>query len=190
MSINGRMRREEIILGLDLAGSPQNMSGYAELNLLNHTITWGAIYEDNEILNLVRKLKPIILAIDAPLSLPRRGYMRDVDRLMHKLHFPVLPPRFRGMEMLTRRAMMLVSKFPKDIEIIEVHPTSTLRALEQRYRVRGLHEIFKMLALSPLKDSFNRHERDAILSAITGYFFYMERSLIVLGVEGEIVLPW
>ena len=58
-----------IIVGIDLAGSTKRKTGICILN--NRLIAKTSIvYTDNEIIELVERVKPDLIAIDAPLSLP------------------------------------------------------------------------------------------------------------------------
>ncbi|HEV09209.1 MAG TPA: DUF429 domain-containing protein, partial [Sulfurihydrogenibium azorense] len=54
------------ILGLDLAGSPKRKTGYAYLE--NGKLQVGVLFQDEDILNLAKNFK--LVMIDAPLSLP------------------------------------------------------------------------------------------------------------------------
>ena len=93
------------VLGIDLAGSPRRPTGVAIAR--NDRVRFLTAYLDEEIVNVIVKTKPLIVAIDAPLSMPTRRGMREVDRMMHKLGYPVLPPTFPGMRALTARGMKL-----------------------------------------------------------------------------------
>jgi predicted RNase H-like nuclease (RuvC/YqgF family) len=59
------------ILGIDLAGSEKRKTGICILNekLIAHSFF---VFSDQEILNLIEKEKPDLIAIDAPLYLPNR----------------------------------------------------------------------------------------------------------------------
>ncbi len=64
------------ILGIDLAGKPENPTGISILNVpnletLSPDLKFKLLYKDGEILREIKKLKPDLIAIDAPLSLPR-----------------------------------------------------------------------------------------------------------------------
>jgi len=116
--------KENVITGIDLAGTPKNPTGWALWK--NKTIFACHLHSNNEIIRNSTTQKPTLIAIDAPLSLPTKGMMRKADLQMHKLGYPVFPPRFPAMEKLTIRAMEIFQKIIKDgFDIIEVHPTST-----------------------------------------------------------------
>jgi uncharacterized protein len=62
------------ILGIDLAGKPENPTGISILNVpdletLSPDLKFKPLYEDGKILRKIKKLKPDLIAIDAPLSI-------------------------------------------------------------------------------------------------------------------------
>ena len=57
------------ILGIDLAGKQENPSGIAILD--GNKLKLLTYYTDNEIFDLIDELKPRVIIIDAPLSLPK-----------------------------------------------------------------------------------------------------------------------
>lgn len=61
----------ERYLGIDLAASPRRPSGYAVLDGRWGLRGLGRAGDDGEILALAQKVQPRLVAIDAPLSLPR-----------------------------------------------------------------------------------------------------------------------
>ncbi len=57
-----------LILGLDLAGLPRRPTGLCFL--LGMKVVTQLAYENREILSLIKRKKPALVAMDAPLSLP------------------------------------------------------------------------------------------------------------------------
>ena len=184
--------QENIIIGIDLAGVPKNPTGWASWK--NKTISTCHLYENREILEQLTKIKPILVVIDAPLSLPKEGAIRKADREMYRRGYPVFPPRFPAMEKLTLRAMEITQQIKREeSHIIEVHPTSTRKALKmpakdwkeiQSIFIRlGLEGDLKTRALTP-------HEIDAVTAALTGYLHLQGKTeLIGNEEEGYIVVP-
>lgn len=152
------------------------------------------MYQDQEILERLQNLRQALVAIDAPLSLPREGIMRHADREMHKQGYPVFPPRFPAMEKLTLRAIRLTQKIKREeIEIIEVHPTSARKALKMPLKDwKKIQKIFIRMGLEGnLKTRVLRsHEIDALTAALTGHL-YLEGKAELIGneEEGYIVVP-
>ena len=93
------------IIGLDLAGLSKNPSGIAVLT--GQTVQANLVYNDSEILELLERCKPVLVAIDAPLSEPKSGYSRAADRQMLRRGYKVFPPNFMHMRQLTLRAVQL-----------------------------------------------------------------------------------
>jgi predicted nuclease with RNAse H fold len=58
-------------LGIDLASSPGRASAYAVLERDGSLRDVGMLWSDQEILSLARRVRPVYVAVDAPLSLPR-----------------------------------------------------------------------------------------------------------------------
>ncbi|HKZ51290.1 MAG TPA: DUF429 domain-containing protein [Dehalococcoidia bacterium] len=58
-------------LGLDLAASPRRPTAYALLDGQGALKEMGGVGDDEAILDLAQRLRPRLVAIDAPLSLPR-----------------------------------------------------------------------------------------------------------------------
>jgi len=185
--------QDAIIAGIDLAATPLNSTGWATLK--NRVISASHLFSDEEIMDKVLNSNPTLVAVDAPLSLPKeRRFTRKADREMHKRGYPVLPPRFKTMEELTTRAIKLTQKIKcKGFDIIEVHPTSTRKALKmstkdwskiQKTLIKiGFQGDTKTRTLTP-------HEIDAATAALTGYL-HLEQKTQLIGdaIEGFIVVP-
>lgn len=62
---------ENIIIGIDLAGIETNPTGWAMWK--NKVISTCHLHENKQILDRSLTLKPTLIAIDAPLSLPTKG---------------------------------------------------------------------------------------------------------------------
>ena len=179
-------------VGVDLAGSPKRPTGWALLD--GRTIMVKELYTDNEILTETVQACPTLVAIDAPLTMPREGALRRADREMRRLGYPVLPPLLPGMKMLTHRAMRLVGNLRKfGVEVIEIHPTSARRALGMPLKDWDeIQRVFLKLGfcggwsgrrLSP-------HEIDAITAAIVALLHVCgETQNVGDPSEGVIVLP-
>lgn len=183
---------KNIIVGIDLAGKATNPTGWAMLR--NKTISTCHLHHDEEILKRSINCDPKIIAVDAPLSMPKKAIMRKADKEMHKRGYPVFPPRFPAMEKLTLRAIRIVRELTRRrFKVIEVHPTSTRKALKmptkdwekiQTIFLRiGLEDDLKTRVLTP-------HEIDAVTAALTGHLYIQGKTeLIGDKKEGYIVVP-
>jgi predicted nuclease with RNAse H fold len=182
----------ENLIGIDLAGKPENPTGIAFLK--QKIVKTCLVYADNEILASIKTFEPSIVAIDAPLKLPRMGILRKADREMIKMGYRVFPPTLPAMKMLTIRAAKLSKLITEEgYKIIEVHPTSTRKALSIPPKDWGkIQTILKSIGLEG--DLYVRtltpHEIDAITSALTAYL-HIEGKTKVIGDEagGFIIVP-
>ncbi|MEM2952951.1 MAG: DUF429 domain-containing protein [Candidatus Bathyarchaeia archaeon] len=184
--------KNKIIMGIDLAGKQKNPTGLAFWE--NKKIETTLIYTNKEILEKITHAKPTLVAIDAPLALPKKGLLRKADKQLIKKGYRVFPPGLPAMKRLTLRAIKLNKLITeKGIKTIEVHPTSTRRALnmplkdwreiQKTLENIGLEGSLKVRALKP-------HEIDAATAALTAYL-YIKGLTEALGdeEEGYIVVP-
>jgi predicted nuclease with RNAse H fold len=189
------------ILGIDLAGSEKRKTGICILNekLIAHSFF---VFSDQEILNLIEKEKPDLIAIDAPLSLPKgrkslkrksKIHFRECDRELWKLGIRFLPITLGPMRKLTERGIKLRKILEKKYKVIEVYPGATQDILKIPRKQKGLKKLKKgleNLGIKILKKNPNGDELDAITSAFTG-FLYLKGKCIAIGdkEEGQIILP-
>lgn len=160
------------------------------------TVFTRLLHKDSEILRLSTQQSPDLIAIDAPLSLPKKGKLRKAERDMQRKGYAVLPPKFPSMKTLTLRGIKLLEKFSEfelKSRVIEVHPGSTRKALQiptkdwEKIQVilthMGLKGELQVRMLTP-------HEIDAVTAALTGYLHLKgETELIGSDEEGFIVVP-
>lgn len=183
---------ENIIVGIDLAGKVNKPTGWALLK--NRHIQTRHLYTTREILSYTVASSPRLVAIDAPLSLPREGAMREADKQMHRLGYPVLPPRFQAMKNLTLRAIRIAKKLKeRRINLIEVHPASTRRALGMPSKDWSrIQEILRQIGFKGdlEKHVLTPHEIDAATAALAAHLYIKGKTrLIGEPKEGYIVVP-
>jgi len=170
--------------GIDLAGSPRNPSGVAILDSTD-TISMafiGILHSDDEIIELLARFKPVVVAIDAPLS-HSRGY-REVDRLLLRRNYRVLPPSWRGMSMLVDRALTLVRSLTSmGIRVIETHPKSALKSSG----CRSPNELAERIGLS-FEERLSRDEEDALVASIVAYGHDRGYTVVFRAADGEVTL--
>lgn len=176
------------IIGIDLAGRATNPSGFAVLS--DHRVDVRLIHPDEEIIELCAREHPDLVAIDAPLSLPKRGNLRKADASLIGRGLRVLPPTFAGMRSLTERGMRLACMLrAKGLQVIEIHPrTSGVLLFKTPDRRRWVAEL-RGEGIK-LKESASEHEIDAALAALTGAL-YLQKKTEEVGEaeEGTIVIP-
>lgn len=180
------------IIGIDLAAKSENPTGWALLK--DSIVKTTLMYNDDEILKEVTKASPDIVAIDAPLTLPKKGLFRKADVELIKTGYRVFPPGLPSMHLLTLRAMKINRLITEmGIKTIEVHPTSTRKALGMPLKnPREVQTIFEELGLNgSLKERIlTVHEIDAITAALTAYL-HLAGLTETFGdeEEGYIVIP-
>lgn len=181
------------IIGIDLAGKMENPSGICILN--GRKIILKTFYKDKEILKEIKVIKPSLIAIDAPLSLPRGrcclekdcecavgGHLRQAERDIRP-YGRVLPLTFQGMKMLTLRGITLTYQLRKEYPVIETHPRTSQKML-------GLGSSEHLSRFFKLPGHATEHELDALLASLTG-LLYLNDCYIELGnpEDGIIIIP-
>lgn len=192
------------ILGIDLAGSEKRKTGIAFLNETLEVFSQ-IIFKDKEILELIKKEKPILIAIDAPLTLPRRRknlkrkskiHFRTCDRELWNLGIKFFPITLGPMRKLTERGIKLKRLIEKKfkIKVIEVYPGATQDILKIPRKQKGLKKLeegLKKLGIKISKKNLEGDELDAITAAYTGWL-YLKGYFRAIGEksEGQIILPY
>jgi len=191
-----------IVIGIDLAGSEKRNTGICILNE-NLEARCFVVHKDEEILNLIEKFKPDLIAIDAPLSLPKgrksldrreKIHFRECDKKLFELGIKFFPITLGPMRMLTKRGIKLRKILErKGYKVIEVYPGATqdiLKIPRKSVSLKKLLNGLKKLGIKTEKKELTHDELDAITAAYTGYLHLKGMSLS-LGdpKEGVIIIP-
>ncbi len=173
-----------IVGGVDLAGSPRRPTGIAVVS--NGKLVYAdKVFLDNEILDLLLKYRVCLVAIDAPLSFSKS--YRKVDLAMKRKGFKVLPPGWRGMRMLTNRAIRLKRALESvGVKVIETHPSSAIKS-------SGLHRVDDVIASLINVDDWSFINKgkdvvDAVISACVAWAYVECSSYSIEEVDGVIYL--
>lgn len=188
------------VVGIDLAGVESRPSGFCILDGMNAKTS--ILYTDKEILEKIRKSKPDVIAIDAPLSLPPGRtsieertdiHLRKCDRELLKRGIKILPITLGGMRKLTQRGIRLRSILEAEgFRVIEVYPGGAQDVLRIPRKSRGrmlLLEGLKRLGIKGLRREMSDHELDAVTSAFIGKLFLEGKSETLGDPERGIVMP-
>lgn len=152
------------IVGIDLA-TEKGKTGFC---ILDKKIKTFILKTDEEVIKKIKQAKPKIIAIDAPLSLPKKG-LRKAEKELLKLGIRVFPPLMPSMKQLAKRAIRL-KRLLKRYKVIEVYPNAAKKIL----RIK----------------SKKSHRNDAKLCALVGRL-YLEKKTVAAGdrKEGQIIIP-
>ena len=189
------------IVGIDLAGSERRRTGFCIMNGKLRVKVF-TLFEDKEIVERCAKLKPDIIAVDAPLSLPKgrkslkrksKIHFRKCDRELYKLGIKFFPITLGPMRKLTERGMRLKKKLERmGLKVIEVYPggAQDIFRIPRKKDKMGLLKGLKKLGVKGLREDMNEDELDAVTCALVG-FLYLKRKFLAVGDprEGLIILP-
>ncbi len=189
------------VLGVDLAGVPHRPTGACLLKGLEAKTA--ILKSDQDILDVIKKEKPILVTIDAPLSLPpgresiqqRNGqHFRACDLELRRRKIPFFPITLGPMRVLTERGMELKKKIEQmEVQTLEIYPGGAQDILgipRAKHDLEGLKEGLKRLGIRGLDENYSAHELDAVTAALVG-ILYLEGKAEVFGdsSSGVIIMP-
>ncbi len=178
------------VVGIDLSGSEKRPAGWCLLDGdCAHT---KKLSTDLEILVETQKVRPDLISIDSPLSLPKGrvtawdsdpgraefGIMRECERILLKRRVGIYPSLIPSMQGLTARGIRLARAFRElGFPVIESYPGAAQDIMGIPRKRAGLNHLKKGLADFGivgefLTDSVSHDEADAITSAVVGVFFW------------------
>jgi len=212
-----RRQKSAPFWGIDLTASPARPSACIGLDQGLNLAFCRLLGDDAELIDEVEHHRPSVIAIDAPLGLPRglcclepecscwpqsptKG--RSCERELARLGIPCYFTTKRSIiKPMVRRAMDLkVELASRGYEVIEVYPYATKvrlfgKPIPPKHRHLGLVFLRAQLAmrmpfLIPHLGDFNHDLCDAALAAYTAYLHRQGKAeLIGQGEEGLICLP-
>jgi predicted nuclease with RNAse H fold len=165
-------------IGIDLAGVESRPTGFClmDANLLASTCL---LYNDREIIHKTVKCKPDVVAIDAPLSLPRgreslwkrsNVHLRECDRELLKMKIKFFPLTIGPMRQLTERGMRLKAELEnRGMTVIETYPGAAQDILHIPRKGKGLNRLEEGLISIGIKGLMPGMSADA-LDAVTCAF--------------------
>jgi predicted nuclease with RNAse H fold len=200
-----RRRKEKshlTVFGVDLAGVPHRPTGVCLLRGLEAKTA--LLYSDKDILDVIEKEKPILVTMDAPLSLPpgresiqqRNGqHFRTCDLELRRRKIPFFPITLGPMRVLTERGMALKKKIEQmGIQALEIYPGGAQdiwKIPRAKRDLEGLGVGLKRLGIKGLDRNHSTHELDAVTAAFVGILF-LEGKAEVFGdfSSGAILMPF
>ncbi|MGY3506747.1 ribonuclease H-like domain-containing protein [Bradyrhizobium sp. USDA 4471] len=196
------------IVGIDLTGSEKRGSGWCVLDgAVAETLT---VHTDEEMIGRILALKPDLVSIDSPLSLPfgrtvvtdddpgrqQYGIMRKCERELKRRGVNVYPALLPSMQGLTRRGMLLAARIRSEgIAVIESYPGAAqdIMAIPRKgagieYLKRGLSDFG--IEGPYVSEEVTHDELDAITAALVGSFFLAGKYEALSGpTEGALIVP-
>lgn len=187
------------VVGIDLAGVETRPTGFCVLDEKMEAKT-SLLYTDEEILEEVVKARPDVIAIDAPLALPKGRksleerndvHLRECDRELLRMKIKFFPITLGPMRKLTERGI----RFRKSLErrgfrVIETYPGAAQDILKIPRKQAGLSKLrngLKKVGIVMLDESMSDDELDAVTCALVGKF-YLEGDCLAIGDPEEILM--
>ena len=188
------------VVGLDLAGVESRPTG---LCILAHMKAQTClVYADEEILKCIVDIKPELIAIDAPLSLPSGResidqrtdvHLRECDKELLRKGIKFFPVTLGPMRKLTSRGMNLKRALEnRRLRVIEVYPGGAQDILGVPRKQRGLEKLragLKKLGVQGLSSRMSDHELDAITCALVAKLMLDGKTVAYGASEQTIIMP-
>lgn len=190
-------------LGLDLAGAKTRPTGVCVINQ-KLRVTCSVVHSDAEILFVVERSGTKVVAIDAPLALPRgrhclgehcrgRSHFRACDLVLREMGIRFFPITLGPMRTLTSRGMQLLKKIERlHVDVIETYPGAAQDLLgipRKQHGLGALQESLKRMGCTGdiLTRSLTGDELDAINCALVAKQ-YGEGHYLAIGDPSEIMM--
>lgn len=196
-----------VSVGIDLSGSEKRNSGFCVLQ--GKEAYLDIVKTNKEIISRVMSIKPTVISIDSPLSLPtgrcctddscecrKYGITRECERILKKRGINVYPCLIKSMQQLTMRGIKLARLFKEQgYAVIESYPGAAqdlLNMPRKRIDLKELESNLKNVGIRffSKREPITHDELDGLTSALVGYF-YLAGSYEALGNmdEGYLIIP-
>jgi len=187
------------VTGIDLAGVESRPTGLCIMDDLLCSST-SLLYTDDEILDKTLECAPGVVAIDAPLALPRgrksltrrsKIHLRECDRELLRMGIKFFPLTLGPMRYLTERGMRLRAELEKKgLMVIETYPGAAQDILHIPRKGKGIERLAQGLSLAGvrgLNTGLTGDELDAVTCALVG-IFYLRGKYRAIGDPDEILM--
>ncbi len=189
------------VAGVDLAGVPHRPSGWCLLEGMKAETA--LLYSDEEILDRVKEVRPDLVTIDAPLTLPpgrktiqerNNSHFRPCDLELRRRKIPFFPITLGPMRGLTERGIELREKLEKEgFRVAEIYPGGAQdiwRIPRASRSLSGLRNGLRKLGMLGLKKQCSDHELDAASGALVGCLFLQGKAEVYGDFDsGAIIMP-
>lgn len=166
----------ELFAGIDLA-----VSRPSTLALVDRCANVVMVVDlPNDVLfDFLRLCRPVVVAVDAPITRPEGGRLRQLERVARKRGYKLLPPMMGGMAKLTELGVCLRTQLADVIQVIETHPKSAAMNA-------GLSP--KELVARLFNAEVPRDWSDAIVTAFVALAYWLGDYDVVRAPDGELYL--
>ena len=189
-----------LVIGIDLAGVESRQSGFCILRGMEAETM--IVYSDDEIIRKIEELKPKVIAIDAPLSLPKGRktindkngvHLRQCDKELLKRRIKFFPITLGPMRKLTERGIKLKRILKKrGYRVIEAYPGGAQDVCKIPRKQKGIEKLvegLERLGIKGLKKYMSDHELDAVSCALVGKLFLEGKAEVLGKIDNGIVIP-
>jgi predicted nuclease with RNAse H fold len=176
------------VIGVDLTGAEKRPSGVALLYDGGHVLTT-RLKRNGEIISYVLNVKPDLVSIDSPLSLPEdpTKIYRECELTLKRRGIGVYWCLLPSMKALTMRGIELAGRLRQEgFEVIESYPGAAQDILGIPRKNKGKQLLADALSVYGIKGNLNvsHDELDAITAAIVGQYYlrgkYEELGCLIL----------
>ena len=186
------------VLGIDLAGVETRPTGFCILDKKLNAETC-VVYTDKEIIQKISRIKPGVIAIDAPLALPKGRkslkernniHLRECDKQLLRMGIKFFPITLGPMRKLTERGIKLRKFLEKRFKVIETYPGAAQDILKIPRKQKGIEKLKKglmKLGIRGMKNSISNDELDAVTCALVGKL-YLDKNYLPIGNPKEILM--
>jgi predicted nuclease with RNAse H fold len=186
-------------VGIDLAGVESRPTGLCKMDgkLLASTCL---LYTDDEITRRTVEYRPDVVAIDAPLALPRGRkslkevsniHLRECDRELIRMGIKFFPCTLGPMRKVTERGIRLRADLErKELAVIETYPGAAQDILHIPRKGKGLDGLtrgLQMAGVKGLEHGMSGDELDAVTCALVG-IMYLRGEYRAIGDPNEVLM--
>ncbi|MEM1895678.1 MAG: DUF429 domain-containing protein [Nanopusillaceae archaeon] len=160
------------IVGIDLAAKEKNKTGLCYKDTI---LKFKIVYTNEEILEIIKSIKPDIVVIDAPLSKEKIPF-RDSDLELLRRGFRPMPLSIKSIFELANRGILIKNEIEKTMKskVLETFPRAVEKILGFKY------EKFKHYFKS-------KHLYDSWLCYLAGLYYSIGKSE---NINGIIIPKW
>ncbi|MCX8166431.1 MAG: DUF429 domain-containing protein [Candidatus Micrarchaeota archaeon] len=190
------------LIGIDLGISKETTA----VSVLNNKklITFLESEINNDLIQFIKENEPEIVAIDAPLSLPKGRtsieelsniHFRQCDLELKKSNIRFFPITIGAMRKLTSRGIHIREKLEQQgLKVVETYPGASYDLLRIKrkstyQKIQHLDELSKKLSFNLSKDHlFNKHKLDSVYCLLSAYAYKLNKAKVFSGEDGFIVV--